>query len=442
VIVSELPPPPDAAWEALLPAPPQIPPRVAWVRVADARKALAVIAANFFGRPADGLQLLGVTGTNGKTTTSFLCDSMLTAGGRLGGLFGTICYRTPVQTRSAPTTTPESLDLQRFLAEVLGAGGRHAVLEASSHALVQDRLWGCRFTVAIFTNFTRDHLDYHATLEDYFAAKRRLFQGTGEGPPHNGIVNIDDPYGNRLTALANRTITYGLTNPADVTAKRLTISPHGLDFMAETPAGPIRVRSRLVGRINAYNLLAAIAAGVALDLPRDVIEYGIQRLEAVPGRFERVDLGQPFLVVVDYAHTDDALRNLLLVARELHPTGRVITLFGCGGNRDRTKRPLMGEVAGRLSDVVVLSSDNPRGEDPINIINDALVGLQRTSAAALVEPDRERAIGMAIDQARAGDIVLLAGKGHETQQVLKDVSVPFDDREVARRALRARGYDG
>ena len=428
-IVSELPPPPAI-------------PEVSWVRVEDARKALAVIAANFYGRPAERLQLVAVTGTNGKTTTCFLIDSILAAAGRHGGLFGTICHRTPARTYPASTTTPESLELQNFFAEVVSAGGACAVLEASSHALAQDRLWGCRFAAAIFTNLTRDHLDFHETFENYFAAKRRLFEGTGAGAPAAGIVNIDDPYGAQLAGLAAQTITYGLSREAQVTTKHFALSPRGLDFVAQTPAGPIEVRSPLVGRINVYNLLAAIAAGLALQIPRPAIESGIRSLQNVPGRFERVDLGQPFLVIVDYAHTDDALRNLITTARELHAGGRIITLFGCGGNRDRSKRPLMGEVAGRLSDMVVLTSDNPRGEDPLYIINDALVGLQRTSATVLVEPDRRRAIGLAMDQARAGDVVLLAGKGHETTQILKQGTLPFDDREVAREVLRARGYVG
>ena len=229
---------------------------------------------------------------------------------------------------------------------------------------------------------------------------------------------------------------------AQVTAKKFALALRGLDFVAETPAGKIEVRSPLVGRNNVYNLLAAIAASIALDFRREAIEAGISALAAVPGRFERIDLGQPFMVVVDYAHTDDALQKLLETARELHPTGRMITLFGCGGERDRSKRPLMGAAAGRLSNVVILSSDNPRSEDPLKIINDALVGLQRTSAKVLVEPDRERAIELALEQARPGDIVLLAGKGHETTQVLKDRTIEFDDREVARRILRERGYGG
>ena len=419
-----------------------LPDSVAWIEVPDARKALAVIAANFFGRPAEKLQLVGITGTNGKTTTSFLLDSIIRAAGLRSGLFGTIAYRTPLETYPAKTTTPESLDLQRFFSEIVRAGGTHAVLESSSHALALDRLWGCRFAAAVFTNLTQDHLDFHKTMENYFAAKRRLFAGTGAGPARCGIVNIDDPYGPQLNDIAEQTIHYGLASGAQVTARKFTLALRGLDFVAETPVGKVEVRSPLVGRNNVYNLLAAIAASIALGFRREAIEAGIAALAAVPGRFERIDLGQPFLLVVDYAHTDDALEKLLETARELHATGRIITLFGCGGERDRSKRPLMGEVAGRLSDVVVLSSDNPRGEDPLKIINDALVGLQRTSARVLVEPDRERALELALDQARPGDVVLLAGKGHETTQVLKDRTIEFDDREVARRILRQRGYGG
>jgi UDP-N-acetylmuramoyl-L-alanyl-D-glutamate--2,6-diaminopimelate ligase len=420
--------------------PGSLPGEFPWIKVPNARKALASVAANYFGHPAEVLKLIGVTGTNGKTTTSYLVDSILRAAGCEVGLFGTIAYRLVLEARPATHTTPESLDLQNFLADVVRAGGTHAVLEASSHALALDRLWGCPFAVAIFTNLTRDHLDYHKTLDDYFGAKRRLFEGTGAGAPGAGVINGDDSYGNRLTGLAARTLTYGLESGANITTRKPALSFSGLEFTAETPIGKVEVRSRLVGRINVYNILAAIGAGVALDLSRDVIATGIAQLSSVPGRFERIDAGQPFLVVVDYAHTDDALRNLLSTAKELNAGGRIITLFGCGGDRDRTKRPLMGEAAGRSSDVVVLTSDNPRSEDPLLVINDAIVGLQRTNAKFLVEPDRERAIEIALDQARPGDIVLLAGKGHETLQVLRDRAIDFDDREMARRILRQRGF--
>ena len=319
-------------------------------------------------------------------------------------------------------------------------GGTHAVLEASSHALVMDRVWGCAFAAAVFTNLLRDHLDFHKTFEDYFAAKRRLFEGTGAGAPAAGVVNTDDPYGRRLVGLAARMLTYGLQNGAEVTTKKFALSLSGLEFTAQTPAGKLDVRSHLVGRINVYNILAAIGAALALGIERETIEAGIRQLESVPGRFERIDEGQPYLLVVDYAHTDDALRSLIATARELNPSGRIITVFGCGGDRDRSKRPLMGEVAGSASDLVVLTSDNPRTEDPLRIINDVVVGLQKVNAKYLIEPDRETAVERALDQARQGDVVLLAGKGHETYQVLRDRRLDFDDREVARRALRQLGF--
>jgi UDP-N-acetylmuramoyl-L-alanyl-D-glutamate--2,6-diaminopimelate ligase len=424
------------------PAPQKFSARTAWVQVRDARKALAVTAANFFGHPADALQLVAVTGTNGKTTTTSLVDAIVKASGAKTGLFGTIAYHTPVGDYPAPNTTPESVDLQGFFAEIRDAGGKYAVLEASSHSLSMDRLWGCHFQAAVFTNLTREHMDYHKTFEDYFAAKRRLFEGTGAGTPEVAVLNTDDGYGKQLAGLAKSTVTYGLESDADITTKKFHLSFEGLHFTAQTPNGKLEVTSRLVGRINVYNLLAAIGAAQALDLSNEVIEKGIQKLESVSGRFQRVDQGQPFLVIVDYAHTDDALENLIRTARELNTKGRIITLFGCGGLKDRTKRPVMGEVTGRLSDLTILSSDNPRTEDPLKIISDIVVGLQKTSGKYLIEPDRERAIGLAMDEARAGDIVLLAGKGHENYQILADRTLEFDDREMARRALRERGFEG
>jgi UDP-N-acetylmuramoyl-L-alanyl-D-glutamate--2,6-diaminopimelate ligase len=416
----------DIAWIGLLPG--------------SERRGLARASANAHGRPADALKLVGVTGTNGKTTTAFLVDSILQAAGSTPGLIGTTGYRTPAGSRPAVNTTPESLDLQQMFAEIRDAGGTHAVLEASSHALAMERLWGCRFAVAIFTNLTRDHLDYHKTFEEYFAAKRLLFSGTGAGAPDVAVVNADDPYGSQLAGLARRTMTYGLRNAADLTTKKFSLSFNGLEFTAQTPAGNIDVRSALVGRINIYNILAAIGAGIGLGIPNAKIEQGIANLELVPGRFQRIDEGQPFLVIVDYAHTDDALRNLISTARELGPSSRIIAVFGAGGERDRTKRPLMGEAAGSLGDLVVLTSDNPRGEDPLRIINDVVVGLQKVNAKYLVEPDREKAIAIALDEAKAGDIVLLAGKGHETYQVLGQGTVEFDDREKARAILRRKGF--
>src|SRR5215472_13366874 len=429
-VVSETPAP--AGWDATVP----------WIEVKDGRKALAISAANFYRRPANALKLVGVTGTNGKTTTTSLIDSILRASGAKTGLFGTISYHTPSGEYPAPNTTPESVDLQEFFAEIRDAGGTYATMEASSHALALDRLWGCHFAAAVFTNLTRDHIDFHKNFENYFAAKRRLFEGTGAGAPDFGVINTDDEWGKRLTGLAKQTLTYGLQNGADLKAKRIQLSFKGLNFAAQTPQGNIQVESPLVGRINVYNILAAIGAAIGLRISNDVIETGIHNLHAVAGRFQRIDAGQPFLVVVDYAHTDDALQNLIRTARELITKGRIITLFGCGGSRDRTKRPIMGETSGKLSDLTILTSDNPRQEDPLKIISDVVVGMQKSGGKYLIEPDRAKAISLAIEEARPGDIVLLAGKGHEDYQVFPDRTIHLDDREEARRALGERGYSG
>jgi UDP-N-acetylmuramoyl-L-alanyl-D-glutamate--2,6-diaminopimelate ligase len=421
-------------------APAYIPSSVTWVQVREARKALAITAANFFGHPANALQLVAVTGTNGKTTTTSVIDAIVKASGAKTGLFGTIAYHTPLGDYAAPNTTPESVDLQGFLAEIRDAGGKFGVLEASSHSLAMDRLWGCHFAAAVFTNLTREHMDYHKTFEDYFATKKKLFEGTGAGAPEVAVINMDDKYAKGLIGLAKKTVTYGLESDADITTKKFQLTFNGLSFTAQTPNGKVQVASSLVGRINVYNILAAIGAAQAVGLSNETIESGIRRLESVSGRFQRIDLGQPYFVVVDYAHTDDALENLIRTARELNPKGRIITLFGCGGGKDRTKRPVMGEVTGRLSDLTILSSDNPKMEDPLKIITDIIVGLQKTNGKYLIEPDREKAIGVAMDEARPGDIVLLAGKGHENYQILADRTLEFDDRDMARRALRERGY--
>ncbi len=424
------------------PRPAEIPDGIAWVELpqGSGRRGLARVAENFYGHPADALQLVGVTGTNGKTTTAYLVDSILRAAGLTTGLIGTTGYRTPKGSRPALNTTPESLDLQKMFAEVRDAGGTHVTLEASSHALAMERLWGCRFAAAIFTNLTRDHLDYHQTFEAYFAAKRRLFEGTGAEAPRVGVINADDAYGAQLRGLAERTLTYGLKNTPDITTRKFNLSFRGLEFTAQTPAGEVEVRSSLVGRINVYNILAAIGAAIGLEIPIAKIEKGIAGLELVPGRFERIAEGQPYLVVVDYAHTDDALRNLISTARDLSASGRIITVFGAGGERDRAKRPLMGEAAGSLSDLVVITSDNPRSEDPLLIINDVVVGLQKANAKYVIEPDRGQAIVRAIEEAQPGDIVLLAGKGHETYQVLRERTIEFDDREKARAILHEKGF--
>lgn len=413
-----------------------------WVQVPHIRRALSDAAREFLGRPDHQLRQIGITGTNGKTTTAFILESILRAAGIAAGLFGTIEYRFGGKVVTAGNTTPESLDLLTYLAELVRAGGKAAVLEVSSHALAQERVWGFPFSVAVFTNLTRDHLDFHKDFESYFAAKRRLFEGIGAPPPELAVINADDPWGRKLLDLPNpQRLTFGLNADAQVKARRVSQNLSGIHATLTTPGGPLEIESRLVGRANLSNILAAVATAVGMGIPAEKIREGIAALAAVPGRFERVDEGQPFLVVVDYAHTDDALRNVLRTAREL-TQHRLIVVFGCGGDRDRTKRPLMGEAAGSLADFVVLSSDNPRSEDPLLIMNDALVGLQKTKTPYVAQADREAAIRKAFEIATAGDVVVIAGKGHETYQILKDRTIPFDDREVARRILRAMGFEG
>ena len=418
----------------------------AWVQVTDARKALATAAANFYGHPAHALELVGVTGTNGKTTTCFLLDAIFAAAGKKSGLFGTIEYRLAGRSLPAPNTTPESLDLQAYLAELQAMDATHAALEVSSHALALDRVYGCPFRAAVFTNLSRDHLDFHGTLETYFAEKRKLFTGWGARPPEWAILNADDPRNSELRGCGSANVlTYGLGADAQVRPHGAGPGPDSGRFLMDSPWGKLESRSPLLGRPNVYNLLAAAAAALALEFGVEQVERGLADLQAVPGRFEQVQSGQPFLVLVDYAHTDDALRNLLTTARQLiNRSGRVITVFGCGGDRDRTKRPLMGRVAGSLSDLVMLTSDNPRSEEPRAIIDDALVGLEQTGARyarQIIEPDRAQAIELALREARPGDIVLLAGKGHETYQIIGERALPFDDRAVARQVLQRLGYE-
>jgi|SRR5579871_464125 UDP-N-acetylmuramoyl-L-alanyl-D-glutamate--2,6-diaminopimelate ligase len=426
------------------------PPRanVAWAVVPHGRRALARISANFYKRPAERLAITGITGTNGKSTTAFLIESILSAAHRKSALIGTIEYHVAGQIYPAPHTTPEALELSRMLNQALGHGATEAVMEISSHALAQQRVFGVPFDVAVFTNLTRDHLDYHKTMDEYFASKRILFEGCGTEPPRVAATNLDDEHGAELVEFSRKrsalVLTYGW-NRGDFHAENAEITPRGTRFDIITAKDKIPVFSRLIGRVNIYNILAATVAAYARGCAPDQIAHGVELLTHVPGRFERVDCQQPFTVVVDYAHTDDALRNLTALAREFvthaGPRGRVITLFGCGGDRDRAKRPMMGEAAGKGSDFVVLTSDNPRSEDPLAIINDAVVGLQRTGVKYTVEPDRRKAIALAIYEAQPGDIILLAGKGHEKVQVTREGSLPFDDVAVAREQLQAAGFE-
>jgi len=411
-----------------------------WIEVAHGRQALALAARNFYRQPDERIALTGITGTNGKTTTSFLIESILRAAGKTTALVGTIEYHLAGRVLPAVNTTPESLDLNRLLADLEKEGGTHAVMEVSSHALALGRVYGLRFHTAIFTNLTRDHLDFHHTMEDYFAAKQLLFSGVGAPPPCWAVLNRDDEWCRRVAlAPGTEALWFGLGQGATVRARHISSNLQGLRFEVHGPKVRFTVESPLLGKINVYNILAACCAGLSYGLAPETIAEGVAQCRAVPGRFERIDEGQPFGVVVDYAHTDDALRNSIAVARGLEPR-RIITLFGCGGDRDRSKRPLMGQVAAENSDLVVLTSDNPRSEDPLAIMNDALVGIRRTDVTHIVEPDRATAIARAIKEARPGDIVILAGKGHEPYQVLKDKTIDFDDREVARGVLRGFGY--
>jgi UDP-N-acetylmuramoyl-L-alanyl-D-glutamate--2,6-diaminopimelate ligase len=407
-----------------------------WVRVPDARKALAVLSAAAFGDPARSLDLVGVTGTNGKTTTTYLVDSVVRAAGEACGLLGTVEYRIGDRIAEATRTTPESSDLQRLFRQMVDAGCRRAVLEVSSHSLALERVHGLAFRVAVFTNLTRDHLDFHGDMDRYFAAKRLLFESLLK-PDGHAIVNLDDDRAPALAKASRGTVwTYSVTSrEADLFAEDVQLSLEGTKLRLRTPAGPLQTETSLIGRFNVQNVLAATGAALALGLPAEAVRRGIASLRGVPGRMERVSAGQPFTVLVDYAHTDDALKNLLETVRGLQPR-RVTTVFGCGGDRDRSKRPLMGMVASRLSDRVVLTSDNPRSEPPEAILEEIRRGVPAARQAdTLVVADRREAIALALEGAEAGDAVVIAGKGHETYQVLRERTVPFDDRQVAREVL-------
>ena len=411
---------------------------VGWIRVPDARHALAVAAAEVHGHPSRELKLVGITGTNGKTTTAYLVASVLEAAGLSSALISTVEYRVAGEREPALHTTPEASDIERLLRRAVGAGCRAAVMEASSQALDLHRCDRLRYEVAAFTNLTRDHLDYHGTMEAYFDAKRRLFDGRLGEPPHTSILNTDDGYGARLyeeqVRAGRRAIRYALDGEAEVTAGGVQPSLEGTRLTLRTPAGERELLSPLVGRPHVYNILTAAGVAHALGLSLDATAEALEKCGGAPGRFERVPHAGDFAVVVDYAHTDDALRNVLRTAREV-AGGRVITVFGCGGDRDRTKRAPMGEAAASLSDVVIATSDNPRTEDPEAILRDVEVGLRSSGRPYEKIIDRREAIFRAVEEARAGDIVVIAGKGHEDYQIIGTEKRHFDDREVAREAL-------
>lgn len=412
---------------------------VTFIQVPDARRALARLAARFYGHPAERLTLIGITGTNGKTTTAHLVESILKAAGHPVGYIGTLGYRCGNHLEPTGLTTPEAPDLQRILWEMVEQGASHVVLEVSSHSLTLHRVEGCRFPVGVFTNLTGDHLDFHGTMEEYFSAKQQLFREPGA---EVAVINADDPWGRSiLDGSSACPLTYGLDSLADIRARDIQLTQSHLSFTARIAAGEVALESSLIGRHNLYNILAAIGVSYALGLDGEQVQQGIRALKGVPGRFERVEAGQGFAVVVDYAHTDDALHRLLLAARELTP-GRLILVFGCGGDRDRSKRPRMGEVAARRSDYAIITSDNPRSEEPEAIIREIESGFRQAApdpGRYEVTVDRQQAIRRAISLARPGDTVVLAGKGHETYQILKDRVIHFDDREVARQAIQNQG---
>jgi UDP-N-acetylmuramoyl-L-alanyl-D-glutamate--2,6-diaminopimelate ligase len=406
-----------------------------WLQVPDAREALALLSAAVLDEPARALELVGVTGTNGKTTTTYLVDAALRAAGHRVGLLGTVLYRIGDRMADATRTTPEASDLQGLLREMVDAGCSHAVLEVSSHSLELRRVVGIPFRVAVFTNLTRDHLDFHGDMDSYFQAKRKLFTDLVKRDGR-AVINADDDRAAELAAASRAPVwTYGTSRPADFRAENVQLALSGTSFRVRSPVGTHEMQSALVGRFNVQNVLAAFAAAVAAGVDPDVALRGLATVTGVPGRLERVPGASGFAVIVDYAHTDDALKNLLETVRELGPT-RVITVFGCGGDRDRTKRPLMGAVASRLSDVVIVTSDNPRSEPPEAILEEIQRGMnggRKAERHAIV--DRREAIARALEMARPGDAVVIAGKGHETYQVLRDRTVPFDDRQVARDIL-------
>ena len=419
-------------------------PSVPVIHVADSRRALAALASAYYEWPQKELALIGITGTNGKTTTSFLIESIFQAAGLRPGVIGTINYRYMDKTCPAPVTTPESLDLMRSFRKILFMGATHGVVEVSSHALAQGRVAECRFDVGVFTNLTRDHLDYHGSMEAYFEAKSTLFSKllkNGKAEEARAIINGDSAYGKRLAAVsAGPVCFYGLKGQWDVTAREVVADSRGLKGRLVSPEGEADFSCPLLGEFNVYNVLAATAASLSLGVPMGAVVKGLANVSHVPGRLEPIDGPSGIRVVVDYAHTPDALENAIRALRSF-THGRIITVFGCGGDRDKGKRPQMGQIAVALSDLTIITSDNPRTEGPLSIIGDILKGVEQAKEGVeyLVEADREKAIEAAVNLAVKGDIVLVAGKGHENYQIVGSEKRYFDDREVARRVLAKRG---
>ncbi len=412
-----------------------------WIQVPNIRVALARAAANLFHHPSQSLSLIGITGTNGKTSTAFLVEAVLKTAGERVGVVSTIEYRGPGWSRPATHTTPESLDLQEILSAFIEQRCRFAVMEVSSHALALERVHACNFRTAVFTNLTPDHLDFHRNLDHYFEAKKKLFLDCGMGIPRQSLINLDDPRGSELKYLtAGRSLSYALDCHADFRLLSCESRESGTLLKYDTPYGELQLKPRLIGIPNFSNLLAAAAITLDLGIPMEMVQSGLNACPPIPGRFENVECGQPFRVIVDYAHTPDALEKIIQTARNLKPR-RVLTLFGCGGERDRLKRPMMGRVAQAGSEFILVTSDNPRGEDPLAIISEIETGFDKNMANYRFEPNRGKAIRNILGQAEPGDIVILAGKGHEIYQIIAGETHHFDDREQARQALKEMGYD-
>jgi UDP-N-acetylmuramoyl-L-alanyl-D-glutamate--2,6-diaminopimelate ligase len=425
-----------------------LPAGVAGVVVQDCRRAMAQAAVAYFGDPTAFMPVVGVTGTNGKTTVTYLVESILHAAGRKPAVLGTINYRCGSRSMPAPHTTPESVDLLGTLDVFRREGADALVAEVSSHALDQQRVAGVQFDVGVFTNLTPEHLDFHGSMENYFASKEALFSFRKEGQNIRAVVNVDDPYGARLAARLSEALTCSTEGEALIRPRRFTLSLEGVEATVDTPRGPLELRSPLLGKFNLQNLLCAVGAGIALDLPLETVARGLAAAPAVPGRLERIENDRGALILVDYAHTGDALEKVLSTLIDLSPR-RILALFGCGGDRDRSKRPVMGEVGSRLSDLAILTSDNPRTEDPLAILEEVRVGAlrvhsrewSREEAAAsqgkgfIVIPDRREAIRFAVSTLTSGDLLLVAGKGHEDYQIVGRQRFHFDDREELRREL-------
>lgn len=412
-------------------------PDAAAVIVPDARRFLAEISRVFYEDPAKRLKLVAITGTNGKTTTTYLMESIYRHARIRSCLAGTVGMK--IGSRSFPSahTTPESSDLTKFLGQAVGEGCTHGALEVSSHSLVLQRVFGTRFKVGVFMNLTRDHLDFHKDMESYFRAKQLLFSAENENRVEAAVINTDDPYGKRLEGMVDcEVVSFGFNQDARIRVLAYQSRVDGTDLTLRTPAGDTSYQLHLIGRPNIYNVMAATGAALSLGIDPDEIRNGVEGLEGVPGRVQRVDEGQDFTVVIDYAHSPDALENLLDTVSQL-PHEKLITVFGCGGERDKTKRPIMGEIAVRMSDLALATSDNPRSEDPLEILREIEAGMHRGRAPYKIIPDRRNAIGTAISTARKGDVVVIAGKGHEDYQILGDRTIHFDDREVAGELIHA-----